>query len=207
MKTTSFTRREMIGKARVALSAAIGAGTLYKAQDAYAGSADMNDSITNRGLPAGQLKMQNSSWVHGNAVVAEDPNFTKIYRLGYHAEIDSDYGFTIGTPFRRAAWVHFVIPTPVVINGQRVRIARVMMNFLTQTVNGLVTAVHIYDGPNLIAAFERLNLSLDQARRVFAIPNTPQVQLGVGLSVQYSINPVNQPRRIFFRSVGAEFEI
>jgi hypothetical protein len=205
MKTTSFTRRAMIGKAGVALSAAaISAGGLYQAPEASAGSAEIDDSISIPVLPTGQL---NASWVHGNAVVAEDPDFTKIKRLGYHAEIDSDYGITLGTPFKRAAWIHFVIPTPVIINGQRAKILRVMMNFLTQTVNAKIETVHIYDGPNRIAAFEHLGLNLEHAFQTFDIPNTPQVQWGVGVSIQYVINPMNQPRLILFRSIGADFEV
>ena len=145
-----------------------------------------------------------SMWVHGNAVQPQNPNDRDllISRFGFHAEIDQIFPFNLTAPI----WLQFVIPTPAIQDGRRLRIRRVRMNFFTEVTTTAIKAVHVYDGPNAIAAFDNLNLNLNHDSEVFEIPNAPQVFWGINVGVQYLMQSTPSPHRLAFRAVGADFE-
>ena len=143
-------------------------------------------------------------WVHGNAVQPEDVNNKDllIKRFGFHAEIDQIFPFNLTAPI----WLQFAIPTITVLDNRRLRIRRVMMNFFTEVTTTAVRAVHVYDGPKPIAAFDNLNLALNHDLQVFDIPNTPEVFLGINVGVQYLMASTPGPHKLAIRAVGAEFQ-
>jgi len=65
-----------------------------------------------------------ASWIHGTAMQVESPeNLVSVKRAGW--------GITaVGKPNSTNVF-HFPIPTPVIINDQRLRIGSVMLQFTT----------------------------------------------------------------------------
>lgn len=79
-----------------------------------------------------------ASWVHGNSVTIETPQSVKRQTpRGEGSNIDLHPG--------AATWLHIAIPTPVIVDGVRVRAERFFL--LLSTASGAtITDVHLWDG-------------------------------------------------------------
>ena len=123
-----------------------------------------------------KLRLAHAMWTHGHGVQIEYPD-----RLGHERR----YGFFIrlrGKPFT-SNWVHFEVPTPVIVDGRRLRVGSVMVRFRTGP-GAQVHAVHVWDGERRIATHNGLNLSprgFSWPR--FDVPNHPYIRWGLGISV------------------------
>jgi hypothetical protein len=81
-------------------------------------------------------------------------------------------------------WFHFAIPTPVIVNDNRLQVGSVLLRFRTNTTNAFVQAVHIYDGETRIAAHDNLRLSSTSwSMQRFDVPTHPEIRYGLGISV------------------------
>ncbi|MCS6805667.1 MAG: hypothetical protein RMM98_14415 [Acidobacteriota bacterium] len=141
-----------------------------------------------------------ASWIHGHTAHIEFPDrVRRITYLGFHVDIEPRAG--------SLNWVHFGIPTPVIVNNQRLRILRVILNFSTASVDAFVSNVHVWDAATRIAIFDGLGLSGNRPNQVFAIPGTPSVFNGIGISIGIAAGVEPLDHRFFFRSVGAEFTV
>src|SRR5262245_32384808 len=115
-----------------------------------------------------------ASWIHGNEVRVEEPNTLTVKPRGFHAEI-----YINSSP----AWFHIAIPTPVVKDGARMRVTRVMLNFKTELygINVLgapppaITQIAVWDGPNFLAQVNQIAWSGEHTFEPINIPNAPSV--------------------------------
>lgn len=152
-------------------------------------------------------------WVHGHSATIELNNrgrgpgediggrqWTAVegLRVGwgveYRCQDNSDY------------WFHFAIPTPVIDDGVRARLRRVMVLFTAGT-GVTLSAVHVWDGPNRVFTQDGLaiggaNLSLIDGRNSFALPNR-EVLWGIGVSVLFHFA---DPGNVTLHTAGVDFE-
>jgi hypothetical protein len=123
------------------------------------------------------LKLAHAMWVHGHNMQIEYPE--RLYlqkRMGLYIQVE-------GKPFT-SNWLHFAIPTPVIVDGKRLRVGSVMIRFRTGP-GASVHAVHIYDGEKKIAAHDGLNLSPQKGFvwPRFDVPTHPDIKWGLGISI------------------------
>ncbi len=150
-----------------------------------------------------QLKLSQAMWIHGHSMQIEYPEKISLEdRKGYYVRIR-------GNPFSKN-WLHFAVPTPVIVNGKRVYGGSVLLRYRTGP-GVLINAVHVYDGENKIAAHDYLNLSSPDhwSTPRFEIPTTPAIKWGVGISIGVEFgDDANLPANkllLEVSSVGGDF--
>lgn len=149
-----------------------------------------------------RLRLANAAWTHGHGLHIEHPD---------RIDFDRPYGPFMrlrGKPFR-GTWVHFQIPTPVIVDGTRLRAGSVLLRFRTGP-GAAIGAVHVWDGSHRIAAHNGLNLtSANVTTRRFGVPNSPKVYWGLGISVNIKFgDDANLPANkllVDFVSAGCDF--
>lgn len=151
------------------------------------------------------LKPKHTVCVHGNIVNPEYPeHIDEMSRKGW--------GTTFWGKENTTNWFHIPLSVPNFLEGGRPMLAKIFL-FFHNTTRSPINAVHIYDGPRLIKAYDDLRLAGDHARALdrsnsFTIDPPYEVQYGLGLSVsvQFPASPEPKPPRwILFTTAGAEF--
>ncbi len=153
-------------------------------------------------------------WLHGTGVQIEVPDrLDQILYRAFHTRI-------VGKA-NTENWLHFPLTTPVVgayrsggsggsgfsevvVNYRRYHLDRVFVSFRTGSIDARVTSVHVYDGAKRIAAFDHLNLYGEQRMRPFDLPDAPEVEQGICISLGVEFGLSGQ-RWIELQSVGADF--
>lgn len=138
-------------------------------------------------------------WTHGHTVTVEYPDrLRSVWRAGFFSRLT-------GRP-RTTNWLHFAVPTDLIVEDKRQMIDSAMLRFRTPGSGARVTNVHIYDGEHRIAAYDGLNLAhpafgFDR----FAVPGRPDVVWGLGLSIGVSFDGSSDAQNtIEFSSVGCD---
>lgn len=143
--------------------------------------------------------------VHGNIVQPEYPEkIEEVSRKGW--------GTTFWGKEDTSNWFHIPVVQPILVEGERRKLVRVFVYF-HNTSRSPITAVHVYDGPRLIKAFDNLKLSGDHGRAMdrsntFLIDPPADVNFGLGISVNVQFPVATEqkpPRWILFTTAGAEF--
>lgn len=143
--------------------------------------------------------------VHGNIVQPEYPDkIDETSRKGW--------GTTFWGKEDTTNWFHIPLSLPISLDGKSPKLTRAFVYFHNSS-RSPITAVHIYDGPRIIKAFDNLRLSGDHARtpdkfNTFLIDPPTEVHFGLGVSVcvQFPASPEQTPPRwILFTTAGAEF--
>lgn len=160
-----------------------------------------------------------ASWVHGNAVVAEQP-------VGDGSILGFDH-FGWGTQIvmrpGSARWFHISIPTPVLLDGKRMKLIRVFLQW--QQIRGYphsaeIEDVHLWDGQNLIARmsnkdFKRSNYLTIPGHNTYELFRSREWWFGVGLSfklggrgnVSGHFVDMRDAPVVVIGSAGADFEV
>ncbi len=164
--------------------------------------------LSNSGSAISKLTPKATLCVHGNIVQPEYPEkIDEVSRKGW--------GTTFWGKEDSTNWFHLPLSQPIELDGQRPKLTKAFL-FYHNTTRSPITAVHIYDGPRLIKAFDDLKLSGDHGRtpdrfNTFSITPPSEVHFGLGLSVcvQFPASPGEQtpPRWILFTTAGAEFRV
>ncbi|KAF9082269.1 hypothetical protein BGX29_003969, partial [Mortierella sp. GBA35] len=120
------------------------------------------------------MSIKQAAWTHGLGVELESRSWNAL-RQGFFTTVTPSNEGTFG-------WVHFVIPTPVIVDGTRLKAESAMIRFSTGT-TAKITNFHVFDGETRIAEYNGLSLSgnLQFVRR--AVPNHHQVLWGTAISV------------------------
>lgn len=101
-------------------------------------------------------KIAHEMWVHGSSVAIQDPGVIEwAYRTGKATHIK-------GKP-HSSVWLHFAIPTPVIIDGNRLRVGKVLLRFKTEgyhyidhyQAHNWANEVHVWDGDNKFALWDK----------------------------------------------------
>src|SRR4051812_42462796 len=112
--------------------------------------------LTNSGSAISAMTPKATICVHGNNVMPEYPeNIDEVSRKGW--------GTTFWGKEDTTNWFHIPLPVPPLVEGSRRKLTRVFVYF-HNTTRSPITAVHVYDGPRLIKAFDGLKLSGDHGR-------------------------------------------
>lgn len=145
--------------------------------------------------------------VHGNIVNPEYPeNIDEVSRKGW--------GTTFWGKEDTTNWFHIPLSVPNFLDGGRPKLTKVFL-FFHNTTRSQINAVHVYDGPRLIKAYDNLKLAGDHARvldrtNAFTIDPPCEVLYGLGLSVSVAFPATSEqkpPRWILFTTAGAEFRV
>lgn len=145
--------------------------------------------------------------VHGNIVNPEYPeHIDEVSRKGW--------GTTFWGKENTTNWFHIPLSVPNFLDGGRPKLTRVFI-FFHNTSRAPINAVHVYDGPRLIKAYDNLKLAGDHARvldrsNAFIIDPPCEILFGLGLSVSvnFPASPEQKPPRwILFTTAGAEFRV
>jgi hypothetical protein len=143
-----------------------------------------------------------ASWIHGTTGQVENPErLAAIWRAGFYLEVK-------GNP-ATSTWLHYAIPTPVIVDDHRLHIHSVMVRYAIPDLGGHVSAVHIFDGERRIAALTHTSGRGDWTWPRFEVPSHPEVSWGIGVSinVQWGHPDAGAPEhaRIQIASVGCDF--
>ncbi|KAG0285264.1 hypothetical protein BGZ96_010444 [Linnemannia gamsii] len=142
------------------------------------------------------MSIKQAAWTHGAGVELETRSWTSL-RQGYFTTVTPSTGRTFG-------WVHFVIPTPVIVDNVRLKADSAMIRFSTGS-TAKITNFHVYDGEKKIAAYNGLSLKGTLQFSRYNVPNNHQVLWGtvISLGVQYSGTGPND--YVQFISAGIDF--
>ena len=81
-----------------------------------------------------------ASWIHGNTLSVETPeNLASIIHTAYATILR----FLPG----KSSWCHIAIPSPVIIDDQRLGVKNLFLLYNVKEGEGSITTVAIYDGP------------------------------------------------------------
>ncbi len=122
------------------------------------------------------MAIAHAMWTHGHSMQIEFPDrVSSVRRTGFSIRVESKSA--------QSNWFHFAIPTPVIVDANRLRAEAALVRF--KSVGGdRLKAVHVYDGERKIASKEKLNLQPAQWHvEKVSIPKKPEILWGVGISV------------------------
>lgn len=145
------------------------------------------------------MTLTHAMWVHGHSMQIEsEDQLYLIRRTGMSIIIGGNSG--------NYNWFHFAIPTPVIVNGNRLRADSVMVRFKSASADAFVTAIHVYDGEKRIAMYENLHLNPNNWEWPrFDVPGHPEILWGVGISIQVGFGVENVSHKMEFSSAGCDF--
>ena len=142
--------------------------------------------------------LAHAMWVHGHSMQIESTdNVASVLRAGYGILIDGKPGTN--------NWFHFAVPTPVIIDDNRLRVSSVMLVLGTMSADAVVNHVHVYDSENKIAEHNDVNLHGDVGFVRFEVPSGPEDAHGIGIStgVRFGVEAMSHSMR--FVAAGCDF--
>lgn len=142
------------------------------------------------------MSIKHAAWTHGLGVELESRSWSAL-RQGFFTTVRPSNEGTFG-------WVHFVIPTPVIVDGVRLKAESAMIRFSTGS-TAKITNFHVYDGETKIAAYDGLSLSggLQFVRE--AVPNHHQALWGTAISLGVQFSGTGASDYVQFISAGIDF--
>ena len=144
------------------------------------------------------VKIAHAMWIHGHSMQIEYPErLASQWRAGFSITVEGKPSST--------NWFHFAIPTPVIVNDVRLRADSVILRFKTASVDAWVRDVHVYDGETRIAVHDKVNLSRDHLFERFYIPDRPEVQWGIGISIGVACGVESMDHHMEFFAAGCDF--
>lgn len=144
--------------------------------------------------------LEQAMWAHGHSMVVERPqDLVSEWRAGFFIRVIGKRGAT--------NWLHFPIPTPVIVNDNRLRIDSAMLRFRSLSNHAEVTNIHVFDGENRIFARDGMLFSPNQwGLERFTLPNKPEVFWGIGITVGVRFTGANDGQNTMeFASAGVDF--
>jgi hypothetical protein len=148
------------------------------------------------------MTLAHAMWIHGHSMQIEYPDkVAAIWRAGFYIRVDGKPG--------TKNWFHFAIPTPVIVDDNRLRADSVMLQCRTGSTDAVITAIHVYDGAAKIAEHNGVNKSGNLGFQRFIIPAKgglkPEVRFGIGISigVEFGNDPVAHTME--FEAAGCDF--
>ena len=114
-------------------------------------------------------------WMHSVNMQVEYPaRLTSVRATGPFVRIEGARG--------QNTWLHFPLPTPVVVDGVRMRIEGAFVSFRTRD-HASVHEVIVYDGESRIAEHMELDLRGDHLDARFDVPGNPGINKGINITL------------------------
>lgn len=146
------------------------------------------------------MALAHAMWTHGHSLQVEDPKKGTVEYKGFSAKYK---------PKTLNNWLHFAIPTPVIVNDDRLRVKAVMVRFRCggSTGIGKVNSIHVYDGETKIDGKDKLNLSPKQWHvERLEVSGNPEIQWGLGVSILVGgVDPDSSGLWVEFSAAGCDF--
>lgn len=145
------------------------------------------------------MAIAHAMWTHGHSMQIEFPDLIAwVKRSGFSIRVHSIGASTKKKP----SWFHFAIPTPVIVNGNRLRVGSVLIRFRVD--GAAVKAVHVFDGEKKIAGKDNLDLKPTNWHvEKVSVPKNPDIKWGLGISIRVAFGM--DGREIEFSSAGCDF--
>jgi len=151
--------------------------------------------------------LKQASWTHGNSLTVETPqNLSSITHIGWGTELRFASG--------KSSWCHIPIPTPVIVNDQRLKVQKLFLLFNVKEAQSRIMNIHIYDGPNRIQTFDGLSLKGDHSGGIddvntITLQKQHEVFYGVSISFFFQaatgIDSPIPPPLLTVTTAGADF--
>ena len=142
-----------------------------------------------------------ASWIHGHSLAVEAPEkLVSQWRAGFGLVIDGQMG--------TENWLHFAIPTPVILNDVRLQVDSIMLRFTTGSADAYVRDVYVYDGERPIASFTGItNGAPQQFDPILRLPldSKPYMGYGLGISIGVTFGIQAMSHQMWFSSAGCDF--
>ena len=148
------------------------------------------------------MALEKAMWAHGHGMAVEVPgNIKSEWRAGFFIRL-------VGKP-NTTNWLHFAIPTAVIVNDNRLRINSALLRFRCGSLSADVTNLHVFDGENRVFAADNLNLSptaVGMHVQRWVLPNKPDVFWGVGVTVGVRFGGATDAQNTMeFAAAGVDF--
>jgi hypothetical protein len=138
-----------------------------------------------------------ASWTHGTGVQLESSSWSAL-RQGFFTTIrPSNEG--------NSAWVHFAIPTPVIVNNVRLRAVLAGLRVATGPA-AHIGSFHVYDGEKKITDLNGLNVRGALQFVQYAVPGRPEVLWGTGISLLIVCDANVPDAWVHLVSAGIDFQ-
>ncbi|MCP4308592.1 MAG: matrilysin family metalloendoprotease [bacterium] len=150
-------------------------------------------------LYGGPGRLENATWIHGNAALIEHENAV---------DFERKYGFynRIVGKANSTNWIHFALPTPVIEDGRRLSLDRFMLRAVTGS-KATLRDVHIRDGERVVALLNGVNRSGVMPFARFGVASMPAVRWGVSVSLGFDFGSgTNGDRRVDLISAGFDYK-
>lgn len=134
-------------------------------------------------------------WTNGVDIALENRSWSTL-RQGFGTFVRPSNESTSG-------WVHFSIPTPVILSNVRVTAGQALVRFSTGP-QAKIGAFHVYDGENKIS--EQNGLSLGGTLQVATQPlGRPQIFWGTGISLLLDFTGTGEDAWVQLIGAGIDF--
>jgi hypothetical protein len=147
-----------------------------------------------------------ASWTHGNSLTVETPpNLAAIIHYAWGTDLRFDPG--------QSSWCHIPIPTPVIIDDQRLHVRNLYLLYSVKEGEGSIRTILTYDGPHLMKTFDGLSLAGDHGHSVTAWNTLDMSNYGnvvaFGISISFlfqaAIDSPNPKPLLTITAAGADF--
>ena len=147
------------------------------------------------------MSIDHALWVHGHSAEIEYPDrVLSMVQKGYHVRVQ-------GQP-STVNWLHFAVPTPVIVDDCRMRLLSILFRYKTDG-GGSVEAVHVYDGETRIASDDAPAGTADSdgwthIRVGVNLEEILCIRWGIGISIKLQFG--RHGGQLEFESAGCDFE-
>ncbi|MDX2072069.1 MAG: DUF6623 family protein [Haliscomenobacter sp.] len=148
------------------------------------------------------MAIKHASWTHGSGVQIENPeNLKQVTRYAFFTKL-------VGKP-GTGTWVHFAVPTPVIVDNQRLKLESAMIRVRCNSTKVCVANFHVCDGEDRFFVKDRLNLAVldwqSPLHRELIRPERP-VLWGIGVTLYIAFNGTTDAENtIELASAGCDF--
>jgi len=144
------------------------------------------------------MALRHAAWLHGTGVQFENQSWAvRSLRQGPYTTVTPSNESTSG-------WVHFPIPTPVIVDGVRLKVQSAMIRFSTGP-QASIGAIHVWDGEDRI--YERNGVAYRGDRQFVreTLNNRPEVKWGTVICVLVNFNGRGPDAWVQLISGGIDF--
>ncbi len=142
------------------------------------------------------MTITHAMWIHGHSVHKEYP-VGALERKGFSVKYIASKG--------KSNWLHFAIPTPVIVDDSRLQAMSVLVRFRTDA-HAAIESIHVYDGEHNLVKADALHINAPNwhVERI-QLPEYPLVHWGIGISVLVSFE--NDASWVEFSAAGCDLSV